>query len=54
MLAVLTSLLDNKSGVTVIEYALIAGLIGIVAVATIQTIGAQVNAQIFMVVFGGL
>lgn len=54
MLAVLKSLLENKSGVTAIEYALIAALIGIVATATIQTIGQQVNNQIFSVVASGL
>jgi Flp pilus assembly pilin Flp len=54
MLAVLTSLLENKSGVTAIEYALVAGLIGIAAVAIIRTIGATVSAQIFSVVAAGL
>jgi Flp pilus assembly pilin Flp len=54
MLTVLKSLLGNKSGVTVIEYALIAALIGIIATATIQTIGQKVNDQIFSVVANGL
>jgi Flp pilus assembly pilin Flp len=54
MLVILMTLLKNNSGVTAIEYALIAGLIGIIAVATMQTIGATVYTQLFSVVAGGL
>jgi Flp pilus assembly pilin Flp len=53
MLAVLTSLLENKSGVTAIEYAMIAGLVGIAAAALIRTIGQTVNAQVFSVITAG-
>jgi Flp pilus assembly pilin Flp len=54
MHAVLTMLLASKSGVTAIEYALVAGIVGIAAVAVLRTIGTQVNTQIFSAVAGGL
>jgi pilus assembly protein Flp/PilA len=39
----LTRLLRNRQGVTAIEYAFIAGLIAIVIVAAVTTLGTQVN-----------
>ena len=34
----------NQNGVTMIEYALIAALVSIIAVATLRTLGTDINA----------
>lgn len=39
-----TSLLNDESGQGLIEYALIAGLIGLVAVVAMTSIGSQISA----------
>ena len=39
--------LRNASGVTAIEYALIAGGISIVIIGTVNTIGSNLNALFF-------
>ena len=36
-------LLKNRKGVTMIEYGLLAALIAVAAIATLQLIGPQVN-----------
>lgn len=36
-------LLKNRKGVTMIEYGLLAALISIAAIVTLQTIGSQVK-----------
>lgn len=52
MVAVLRTLLRNRSGVTAIEYALIAGLVAIVIVAAVETLGTSVSG-LFSSVIGG-
>ncbi|MBU3694491.1 MAG: Flp family type IVb pilin [Rhodocyclaceae bacterium] len=37
--------LHRQSGVTMIEYALIAALIGVVAITTLTAIGTKVNTK---------
>jgi pilus assembly protein Flp/PilA len=37
--------LKDQSGATAIEYGLIAGLIAVVIIVTIQTIGTQLNGK---------
>ena len=41
-----TSFLKDESGATMIEYALIAGLISVVAITALQGIGTQVNDKL--------
>ena len=43
MLTTLGNLLDNESGVTAIEYGLIAALIAVAAVAIIKTVGQSLS-----------
>jgi pilus assembly protein Flp/PilA len=43
MLTTLRSLLDNESGVTAIEYGLIAALIAVAAVAIMKTVGTSLS-----------
>ncbi len=45
MLPLLTSAFSDRSGVTAIEYALIAGFVAIAAVTLIQGIGASVSSM---------
>jgi pilus assembly protein Flp/PilA len=40
------ALLKNKSGATAIEYALIAGLIGVVIIAGAGSLGTAVNTRL--------
>lgn len=46
--------LRNDSGVTAIEYALIAGGISIVIIGTVNTIGSNLNSLFFDKVIAGL
>ena len=43
MLAVFTNLLKNESGVTAIEYGLIAALSAIAAIAAMNTVGGNLK-----------
>ena len=49
MIAVFTRLLNDRSGATVVEYALIASIISVALVAAAAVIGVHLNG-----VFGGL
>ncbi|MBH62252.1 MAG: Flp family type IVb pilin [Alphaproteobacteria bacterium] len=53
MRSFLRTLLDDKSAVTAIEYGLIAGLIAVVIIAIITTVGTDL-ANLFNAVSGGL
>ena len=44
MFRVLTELFNNEDGATAIEYALIAVLISIAAVATMQNVGSNLTS----------
>jgi pilus assembly protein Flp/PilA len=50
---VLTSLLKDESGVTAIEYGLIAALIGVAAVASLTLMGTDISST-FSTVAGKL
>jgi pilus assembly protein Flp/PilA len=50
---VLISLFKNQSGVTAIEYSLIAALIAVTAIASMTTIGASISTT-FSAVAGKL
>jgi pilus assembly protein Flp/PilA len=50
---VLRAFLGSESGATAIEYGLIAGLIAVVIIVTVQTIGTQLNAK-FTAISNGL
>jgi pilus assembly protein Flp/PilA len=50
---VLTSLLKDESGVTAIEYSLIAALIGVAAVASLTLMGTDISST-FSTVAGKL
>ncbi len=39
--------IDDSSGVTAIEYSLIAGLIAIVIISSVRTIGTTISADFF-------
>jgi pilus assembly protein Flp/PilA len=43
MLAVFTRLLKNESGVTAIEYGLIAALIAVAAIVAMNTVGGNLS-----------
>ena len=43
MLTTLRNLLDNESGVTAIEYGLIAALIAVAAVAIMKSVGGSLS-----------
>ena len=43
MLTYLKNFIANKSGATAIEYALIASLIAVVIIGTVQTVGGKVS-----------
>ena len=45
--------MKDKSGATAIEYGLIAALISVVAIATLTTVGGNLNAK-FTAVANGL
>ena len=45
MKTLLSRFLKNESGATAIEYGLIAALISIAAVVTLQSIGPKLNAK---------
>ena len=46
---VLISLFKNQSGVTAIEYSLIAALIAVAAIASMTTIGTTISTTFSMV-----
>ncbi len=52
MLAVLGALIKDKSAVTAIEYALIAGFVGIAAVVAIGSIGSTLSTIFYSVSTG--
>lgn len=41
----LRAFFENESGATAIEYGLIAGLIAVVIITAVTTIGTQLNAK---------
>jgi pilus assembly protein Flp/PilA len=43
--SIATNLLKDESGQGLIEYALIAGLIGLAAVVTMTTLGGQISTE---------
>jgi len=43
LLAALSNLLANRSGVTAIEYGLIAGAIAVAIIATVIALGGDIN-----------
>ena len=53
MRSFLRAFLDDKSAVTAIEYGLIAGLIAVVIIAVIMTVGTDLT-NLFNSVSGGL
>jgi pilus assembly protein Flp/PilA len=52
LLALLAKLARTRSGVTAIEYAFIAGLVALVIVAAVSTLGTSVSS-LFGSVIGG-
>ncbi len=44
MMAILARFLNNEDGVTAIEYALIASMIALVIITSVQTVGTRVSA----------
>jgi pilus assembly protein Flp/PilA len=50
----LNSFITDESGVTAIEYALIAGLISVVIIGAVATIGTTINALFFGPLAGAL
>jgi pilus assembly protein Flp/PilA len=46
MMKKLNGFLKNKSGATAIEYALIAGLIGVVIIGGATTLGGNINTKL--------
>ena len=44
----------DESGVTAIEYALIAGLISVVIIGAVATVGTTINVLFFTAVAGAL
>lgn len=45
MKSLLIRFLKNEAGATAIEYGLIAGLIGVVIITAVTTVGTKVSAQ---------
>jgi pilus assembly protein Flp/PilA len=52
-MAILARFLNNQDGVTAIEYALIASMIALVIITSVQTVGTRVSA-VFNEVGAGL
>jgi pilus assembly protein Flp/PilA len=52
-MAILARFLNNQDGVTAIEYALIASMIALVIITSVQTVGTRVSA-VFTEVGNGL
>jgi pilus assembly protein Flp/PilA len=52
-MAILARFLNNEDGVTAIEYALIASLIALVIITSVQTVGTKVST-VFTEVGGAL
>ena len=50
----LPSFITDESGVTAIEYALMAGLISIVIIGAVTTVGTTINVLFFNAVAGAL
>jgi pilus assembly protein Flp/PilA len=50
----LPSFVTDESGVTAIEYALIAGLISVVIIGAVATVGTTINVLFFTAVAGAL
>jgi pilus assembly protein Flp/PilA len=46
MLSIFRRLMKNEQGVTAIEYTLIASLIAVAAIATMQTVGTNITATL--------
>ena len=44
MLAILTNILNDKSGATAIEYGLIAALVSVAIIAAVTSVGANLTA----------
>jgi len=45
MTIIVSRFLKDESGATAIEYGLIAGLIGVVIIAAVTTLGTTINAK---------
>jgi pilus assembly protein Flp/PilA len=43
MLSIFRALMQNRSGVTVIEYTLIASLISVAAIAALRSVGGSIQ-----------
>ncbi len=44
-MAVFRNFLQNESGATAIEYGLIAGLISVIIIAVLSSVGTKLNAK---------